>query len=215
MSSVQGIYGSVGDVDAVNGEGSTCIPILGRVSDYKGYLGSGQRMSDSQNWSSFEEPAKPNHPSAAPLPTNNPKSRADEWDKRLNVLLEPAVLRNLRNRLVFGSLVGFVTGATFGGIDGAKLYMKQQGKLAPAALSSVARGAATTGGAFSGFFFLYCGIKTALTTQREDDFISAGMSTFAAGLPFIRSTVMKRNLPYALMLVALDHFHEELSDFRK
>lgn len=55
--------------------------------------------------------------------------------------------------------------------------MKQHRKLAPAALTHVARGAATTGGAFSGFsfcimvgccrfFFLYCGsMKTALATQ--------------------------------------------------
>ncbi|KAI9991391.1 hypothetical protein PInf_019072 [Phytophthora infestans] len=34
-------------------------------------------------------------------------------------------------------------------VDGAELYMKQHRKLAPAALTHVARGAATTGGAFS------------------------------------------------------------------
>jgi hypothetical protein len=100
-------------------------------------------------------------------------------------------------------------------VDGAKTYIKQHGKLAPAALSSVARGAAVTGGAFSGFFFLYCGVKTALATQREDDLTGAVVSTVAAGLPFVRSTVMKQNVPYALMLVALDHFHEELSEYRK
>ncbi|KAG7390014.1 hypothetical protein PHYPSEUDO_008976 [Phytophthora pseudosyringae] len=172
-------------------------------------------MGDSQNWSSFDEPATPKRPSAVTQPTEETESSADKPSKGLSALTEPVALRNMRNRLIFGSLVGFVTGATFGGIDGAKLYMKQHGKLAPAALSSVARGAATTGGAFSGFFFMYCGIKTALATQREDDLITAGISTVAAGLPFIRSTIMKQNLPYALMLVALDHFHEELSEYRK
>lgn len=118
--------------------------------------------------------------------------------------------------------------------------MKQHGKLAPAALGTIARGAATTGGAFSGwghkygdvgwccayillmivvvagsFFFMYCGIKTALATQREDDLASAAVSTVAAGLPFVRSAIMKQNLPYAVMLVALDHFHEELNEYRK
>ncbi|KAL3662928.1 hypothetical protein V7S43_011875 [Phytophthora oleae] len=172
-------------------------------------------MGDSQNWSSFDEPEKPKRPSIATEQAEKESNNADQNNKGLSALTEPVALRNLRNRLIFGSLVGFVTGATFGGIDGAKTYMKQHGKLAPAALTSVARGAATTGGAFSGFFFLYCGIKTAIATQREDDLITAGVSTVAAGLPFIRSTVMKQNLPYALMLVALDHFHEELNEYRR
>ncbi|KAL4086677.1 hypothetical protein PRIC1_013739 [Phytophthora ramorum] len=167
-------------------------------------------MGDSQNWSSFEP--------EAPKPAKQPQTTESEdikSSKGLGALTEPVAVRNLRNRLIFGSLVGFVTGATFGGIDAAKTYHKTHGKLAPAALSSVARGAAVTGGAFSGFFFMYCGIKTVLATQREDDLVGAGIATVAAGLPFIRSTVMKQNLPYALMLVALDHFHEELSEYRK
>ncbi|OWZ09678.1 hypothetical protein PHMEG_00017574 [Phytophthora megakarya] len=167
-------------------------------------------MGDSQNWSSFDEPETPKRPAVT-----QQSEKVEDTGKGMSALTEPVALRNLRNRLIFGSLVGFVTGATFGGIDGAKLYMKQHGKLAPAALTAVARGAATTGGAFSGFFFLYCGIKTALATQREDDLPGAAISTVAAGLPFIRSTVMKQNLPYALMLVALDHFHEELNEYRK
>ncbi|EEY56515.1 uncharacterized protein PITG_10053 [Phytophthora infestans T30-4] len=171
-------------------------------------------MGDSQNWSSFDEPEAPKRPSAATQKAEKADTNENKSSMGLSALTEPAALRNMRNRLIFGSLVGFVTGATFGGIDGAKQYMKQHGKLAPAALSSIARGAATTGGAFSGFFFMYCGIKTALTTQREDDLTSAGISLVAAGLPFIRSTVMKQNIPYALMLVALDHFHEELSEYR-
>ncbi|KAG6574766.1 Inorganic pyrophosphatase 3 [Phytophthora cinnamomi] len=171
-------------------------------------------MGDSQNWSSFE-PEAPKRPSAASVPKEEEQKTDDKFGKGLSALTEPVAVRNLRNRLMFGSLVGFVTGATFGGIDGAKLYMKQHGKLAPAALSTIARGAATTGGAFSGFFFMYCGIKTALATQREDDLTSAAISTVAAGLPFVRSTVMKQNLPYAAMLVALDHFHEEINEYRK
>ncbi|CEG38795.1 uncharacterized protein PHALS_08848 [Plasmopara halstedii] len=172
-------------------------------------------MSDSQNWSSFEDPITPKRPTEAIESTENPKACSDEYNKGLSALVEPVALQNLRNRLIFGSLVGFVTGATFGGIDGARIYMKKQGRLSSDALSSVARGAATTGGAFSGFFFLYCGIKTAVATQRKDNLTSAGFSMVAAGIPFIRSAVFKRNIPYALMLVALDHFHEEISEFRK
>uniref|UniRef100_M4C3U1 Uncharacterized protein n=1 Tax=Hyaloperonospora arabidopsidis (strain Emoy2) TaxID=559515 RepID=M4C3U1_HYAAE len=176
-------------------------------------------MSDSQKWSSFDDSEAPKRPSdVAEQALDVPITESNRGERRSGfvALMEPAALCNMRNRLMFGSLVGFVTGATFGGIDGAKLYMKQHGKQpSAAALSFVTRGAAVTGGAFSGFFFLYCGIKTALATQREDDLISVGISTVAAGLPFVRSTVMKQNLPYAVMLVALDHFHEELSEFRK
>ncbi|UIZ27540.1 hypothetical protein KXD40_005418 [Peronospora effusa] len=175
-------------------------------------------MGDSQNWSSFEEPETPKRFDGVEKQMDAVKN-VDDNDKNtgkgLSALMEPVTLRHLRNRLIFGSLVGFVTGATFGGIDGAKLYMKQNGKLAPAALSTIARGAAVTGGAFSGFFFLYCGIKTALATQGKDDLTSAGISTLVAGIPFVRSTVMRQNLPYAVMLVALDHFHEELNEYRK
>ncbi|RLN93733.1 hypothetical protein BBJ28_00021803 [Nothophytophthora sp. Chile5] len=67
----------------------------------------------------------------------------------------------------------------------------------------------------SSFFFAYQGVKTVLSTQRgEDDLINLGVATVAAGLPFVRSTVMKQNVPYALMLVALDHFHEEINELR-
>ncbi|KAG7388039.1 hypothetical protein PHYBOEH_008022 [Phytophthora boehmeriae] len=173
-------------------------------------------MGDSQNWSSFDDEPEVPKPIAATKKTETLQHKEDDAKSSgLSALTQPVALRNLRNRLIFGSLVGFVTGATFGGIDGAKLYMKTHGKLAPAALSSVARGAGATGGAFSGFFFAYQGIKTALVTQRgEDDLTNAGIATVAAGLPFIRSKVMKQNLPYALMLVVLDHFHEEINEYR-
>ncbi|KAE9045906.1 hypothetical protein PR001_g867 [Phytophthora rubi] len=58
-------------------------------------------------------------------------------------------------------------------------------------------------------------IKTALKTQREDDLTNAPISTVVAGLPFVRSTVIKQELPLAVMLMALDHFHEEPNDYRK
>ncbi|RLN89451.1 hypothetical protein BBJ28_00019904 [Nothophytophthora sp. Chile5] len=147
-------------------------------------------MGDSQNWSSFDdEPAAPKKPSAVSTKKIEQKLVQNEVDApSVSPLTQPAALRNLRNRLVFGGLVGFVTGATFGGSAYAyQLWLMH-----------------TMGG-----------VKTVLSTQRgEDDLINLGVATVAAGLPFVRSTVMKQNVPYALMLVALDHFHEEINELR-
>ncbi|KAE9023741.1 hypothetical protein PF011_g3830 [Phytophthora fragariae] len=49
----------------------------------------------------------------------------------------------------------------------------------------------------------------------RDDLTNAPISTVVAGLPFVRSTVIKQELPLAVMLMALDHFHEEPNDYRK
>lgn len=66
------------------------------------------------------------------------------------------------------------------------------------------------------FFLTYQGVKTIMEVQRgEEDLVNVGVATVTAALPFIGSTVMRQNVPYALMLVALDHFHEELSAHRK
>lgn len=72
-------------------------------------------MGDSQNWSSFEEPEAPKRPSAASVQADDAQKADDKFGKGLSALTEPVAVRNLRNRLIFGSLVGFVTGATFGG----------------------------------------------------------------------------------------------------
>lgn len=66
------------------------------------------------------------------------------------------------------------------------------------------------------FFLTYQGAKTVLEVQRNaDDIINPIVSTLVAGAPFIRSTYMRQNAPYALMLVVLDHFHEEINEHRK
>lgn len=68
----------------------------------------------------------------------------------------------------------------------------------------------------SRFFFGYQGVKTLLEVQRgEEDLVNVGVATVVAALPFVGSTVMRQNAPYALMLVALDHFHEALNEHRK
>ena len=66
------------------------------------------------------------------------------------------------------------------------------------------------------FFLAYQGAKTIMEVQRgQDDLVNVAVATAVAGLPFVRSTVMRQNIPYALMLIALDHFHEEINSARK
>lgn len=66
------------------------------------------------------------------------------------------------------------------------------------------------------FFLMYQGVKTILQVQRNaDDYVNTGVATVCAGLPFFRSHLMRHNIPYALMLVALDHFHEEINEQRR
>jgi hypothetical protein len=128
-------------------------------------------------------------------------------------------------------------------VDSVKLYARQHGKVSLAGLSTFARGAGVSGGSFAGyvsyyvrkqrasdksiltftiwcvgvsFFLTYQGVKTLMEVQRgEEDLVNVGVATAVAALPFVGSTVMRQNVPYALMLIALDHFHEELSAHRK
>lgn len=59
-------------------------------------------------------------------------------------------------------------------------------------------------------------MRTLLEVQRKtDDMVNVGVATAVASVPFVRSPVMRQNVPYALMLIALDHFHEELNEIRK
>ncbi|KAJ0396663.1 hypothetical protein ATCC90586_009964 [Pythium insidiosum] len=169
-------------------------------------------MGDSQNWSSFDAPEeKPRRPAAAQQPQGAGSEAAPSFQLRA---VDPLALRN---RLVFGGLVGFCTGATFGTIDAVRAYHKQHGRVALAGLNSFARGAAVSGGSFAGFFLAYQGFKTLIQSQRggQDDLLTVGVATAFAGAPFLRSTVMRQNVPYALMLIALDHFHEEINAHRR
>ncbi|KAI9914326.1 hypothetical protein PsorP6_008370 [Peronosclerospora sorghi] len=102
------------------------------------------------------------------------------------------------------------------------VVMKQNGKL-DQLLCAVVRGAAATEGSFLWVWTHYTVYfpnsnqqhENLYGNSREDDLIDAGISAVAAALPSVLSVVMRHNVPYALMLVAPDHFHEELSEFLK
>lgn len=74
-------------------------------------------MGDSQNWSSFDEPAAPKKPKAAVKPQPKPVDARDASGAASTSpsgLLSPANVRLVQQRLMFGAIVGFCTGATFG-----------------------------------------------------------------------------------------------------
>lgn len=169
-------------------------------------------MSDSENWASFEEEKQA---SSKAEQLSQDKSKALQSEEERSLSPKPVNWFALKNRIIFGSLVGFATGASFGAIDSARSYHKKNGRMSMQATHSIAKGAATGASYFAAFFCGYQGLKTLLETQRqEDDFINVGVATVGAALPFYKSTVMRQNIPYALMLIAMDYFHEEISDFR-
>jgi hypothetical protein len=74
-------------------------------------------MGDSQNWSSFEEPATPKKPKAVAKPQPTPADvgvGSAAGSTGAGDLLSAANVRLVQQRLMFGAIVGFCTGATFG-----------------------------------------------------------------------------------------------------
>lgn len=190
---------------------------------------------DSQRWSSYDE--------------STTKSNADEpVENSFTDKIEPkSVLSTaMYNRLLFGALVGFPTGAMFGAsksnmmtwhlmkldlcpVDGIRTYQKY-GKVSSVTTNAIAKTAVWTGASFSrytasfyllgtipylsldrSFFLTYQGVKAALEFKQETriDAINISVATAAATIPFLKVSYFRKNIPYALMLVALDYFHSE------
>jgi hypothetical protein len=68
-------------------------------------------MSDSQNWSSFEEEEEAIKPKRTTTSSNENEKHHDNTITAATTRFD---MRQFKNRLVFGGLVGFCTGATFG-----------------------------------------------------------------------------------------------------
>ncbi|CCI49024.1 unnamed protein product [Albugo candida] len=98
----------------------------------------------------------------------------------------------------------------FGAIDGIRTYQKY-GKVSSATTNAIAKTAVWTGASFSSFFLTYQGVKAALEFKQETriDAINISVATAAATIPFLKVSYFRKNIPYALMLVALDYFHSE------
>lgn len=74
-------------------------------------------MGDSQNWSSFEEPAAPTKKAVVPPKPLRKEGASDGGSGGSGAkggLLSASNVRILQQRVMFGAIVGFCTGATFG-----------------------------------------------------------------------------------------------------
>nr|CCA20516.1 conserved hypothetical protein [Albugo laibachii Nc14] len=154
---------------------------------------------DSQKWSSYDE-------------TTTELEAKDVVNEQLTSTNGSKSLLStaMYNRLLFGALVGFPTGAVFGAIDGIRTFQKC-GKLSFHATNAIAKTAVYTGGCFSSFFSTFQGVKAAVEFNRNgrQDAINIGVATTAATIPFLKVSYFRKNIPYAMMLVALDYFHSE------
>ncbi|KAI9914325.1 hypothetical protein PsorP6_007684 [Peronosclerospora sorghi] len=122
----------------------------------------------------------------------------------------------MHDRRIFVGLVA----AIFDGLDVARLDMKQNGKLDPAALSGIVRGAAV-GRIFLWVDWSRCSFFLSFLRHETRDGYSKEEQSKKywyirgrgwSALRTLRN--MRQNIPYSLMLVALDHFYEEHSEFR-
>ncbi|KAG9411781.1 hypothetical protein AC1031_017415 [Aphanomyces cochlioides] len=122
----------------------------------------------------------------------------------------------LRNKVVFGGLVGATTGATFGFVGAFQNHHSKHGSVNSQAMVGAARAAGTTGAVFGGFFLVYQGLKTTIEQLRgQEDLLNAGAAIALTGAPFYRNLTFRSHMGYAALLVALDYFHEEMNNFRK
>ncbi|OQS01884.1 hypothetical protein THRCLA_05674 [Thraustotheca clavata] len=154
----------------------------------------------SRSWSSYEE--------SAPV--------SKKVEEPVAVPAKPFNYNVLRNKLVFGGLVGLSTGLTFGCVDAIRQHHSQFGRVGIEALQPVTRTAGTCGLLFAGFFFTYQGIKTTMEQVRgTEDAINIGAAAVLSGAPFLRHPVMRANALYAAALIALEVFHEEINGPRR
>ncbi|ETV99512.1 hypothetical protein, variant [Aphanomyces invadans] len=164
-------------------------------------------MGRREVWASYDDDAAP----TAGKSTSNEK--AAETAQRP---AKPFNMELLRNKVLFGGLVGSTTGATFGFVGAFQSHHTKHGSVNSKALLGAARTAGTTGAVFGAFFLAYQGVKTTIEQLRgEEDFLNAGAAVAIAGLPFYRTITFRSHMGYAGLLIALDYFHEEMNNFRR
>ncbi|KAH9084305.1 hypothetical protein LEN26_020926 [Aphanomyces euteiches] len=179
-------------------------------------------MGRREVWSSYDEEE-----------ASSKKAAQEQATTGIVDVSRPFNVELLRNKVVFGGLVGATTGATFG--FGATFYSlasvditlsclvgafqnhhSKHGSVNSQAMVGAARAAGTTGVVFGGFFLAYQGLKTTIEQLRgQEDLLNAGAAIAVTGAPFYRNLTFRSHMGYAALLVALDYFHEEMNNFRK
>lgn len=122
-------------------------------------------------------------------------------EEQVDTKLNP---RRLRQKFMFGTIVGFSSGVTFSAIDTFRN---------PTSVQVATRAAASSAGLFAGFFSLYQSLKYTMEVARgTEDVANIAAATALSMLPFCRSSLFRPNAPFMLMLVGMDYFHEEMNE---
>lgn len=116
-----------------------------------------------------------------------------------------------KERLLFGGIVGAVTGSFFGGLDAVQGIKKGEAfgvrlNTLPAKAKFSAEHVGSAALVFSIFYASYQGVKYISKVARddEDDWGNPVTATFVTVLPLMASTTFRRNVPYALLLIGMD-----------
>jgi len=116
------------------------------------------------------------------------------------------------SKCYFGTLVGLTCGGCFGTMTGYTNLKTQRPLLvAPVdKLKSVAKHAAETAGKFGFFYTVYQGTKycTAVARGGQDDPFNALAGIVAGFIPLGKTTHFRHNMPYAVILVGMDVYHD-------
>jgi hypothetical protein len=120
-------------------------------------------------------------------------------------------------RALAGIVIGGVTGATFGVVEAAKVSTlskdwKSLGtKLRdPVVMRFFFRHHLTTTALFGAMFGTYQVMRCTLEKVGPadmDEYAMAGTAAVGSMLPFLPSRIMRRNMPFALMLVGMDVYN--------
>ncbi|GAB5031892.1 Hypothetical protein NocV09_00701550 [Nannochloropsis oceanica] len=119
-----------------------------------------------------------------------------------------------KERLMFGGVVGAVTGAFFGGLDAVQGIKK--GEAFGVMLNTLPSKAKFSGEhigsaalVFSIFYSSYQGIKYISKVARdEDDWGNPATAAITTVAPLLLSATFRRNVPYAVLLIGMDVFSE-------
>lgn len=114
-----------------------------------------------------------------------------------------------------GIVIGGITGATFGVVEAARAStLSSDWKTIPTKLRDPTvmrfffRHHMTTTALFGGMFGTYQIMRCALEKNTDlDEYTNAGVAAVGSMLPFLPSRIMRRNMPFALMLVGMDVYN--------
>ena len=116
--------------------------------------------------------------------------------------------------MLFGTIVGGLSGLAFGVVD-ASNHLKSVGLVynSRAGITAGTRFCCLQGAWFAGYFSIFQLWKFSVCRAAgNNDMTTTAPATMAAFLPMVAVKAWRRHVPCALMLCALDFYHEHRED---